>query len=226
MDPRVQEIVLKEEISTGAVVHFECSRGAVQRLRCIVTKDSTQVLSRCYEAKRYWATEKVFEVSKTTADLEEIFKNCDSTKAEEQLDVISKVSEGSVSWETAEVSPIPRSTKRTGHLICKPNALERKASAIRKEIDDEQASLVVSSEESTTVLNEFKAFDLKNKLQVLGRAHMDTHMEATLTDNFHSYDEIVETIGQVHLGEGGSRGPATVEFQKKTTIGEFNPSKR
>ena len=83
-----------------------------------------------------------------------------------------------------------------------------------------QALLVFSIKESTTALNEFETVDLKKKVQVLGRA-CDTIVkwEATsvclrfettlasvviLTDNFQSYNEVVETISQVHLGEGGS----------------------
>ena len=59
---------------------------------------------------------------------------------------------------------IPGSTKGTAHLICKSSALEPKASAIRKELEVGQASLVVSSEESTTALNEFETDDLNRKV--------------------------------------------------------------
>ena len=55
---------------------------------------------------------------------------------------------------------IPGSTKGTDHLICKSSALEPKGSAIRKELEVGQASLVVSSAESTTALNEFETDDL------------------------------------------------------------------
>ena len=46
---------------------------------------------------------------------------------------------------------------------------EHTASAIKKKLEVGQASLVVSSEESTTDLNEYETADLK-KGQVLGRA--------------------------------------------------------
>ena len=83
-----------------------------------------------------------------------------------------------------------------------------------------QASLVVSSEASTTALNEFETTDLNKKVQVLGRA-CDTNVmrenssefpqvETALAlvnimaDNFHGYNVVVETISLSHLGEGGS----------------------
>ena len=75
--------------------------------------------------------------------------------------MISIVSEGVVSWATAEVLTIPRSTKKKGPLICKPSTLEHEASVIRKELEVEQIALFVSSEESTSALNEFETVDLK-----------------------------------------------------------------
>ena len=61
VDPRVQDFELEEETSTRAVVHFESSRGIVQRLRGEDGQDRTQVFSRGYKACLYWDTAKVFE---------------------------------------------------------------------------------------------------------------------------------------------------------------------
>ena len=97
---------------------------------------------------------------------------------------------------------------------------EHKAPAIRKEWEFGQASLVVSGEESTTALNKIKTVDLKKKVQLLGRARdNNVNWDATsdflqldavfgslvmLTDKFHSYNQVVETFSQFHLGGGGS----------------------
>ena len=87
---------------------------------------TSQVLSRGYKANLYWVTTNIFEVSKTTVDLDEIFENCTSVKEEEQLEVVLRGSERVVSWETTELFTIPRSKKKTGHLMCKPSALVTK----------------------------------------------------------------------------------------------------
>ena len=91
MDPKVQEFVLEEEVSSWAVVLFESSRGAVQRLQGIDSQERSQVLLRGYEACLYCDTARVFELaetSKTTAVLEEVFDNCISINEEEQLEVL------------------------------------------------------------------------------------------------------------------------------------------
>ena len=169
------------------------------------------------------ALPKVFEsggIGTSTAELEEVADNCTSIKEEEQLVVISKVSKGVVSWETAELFTIPRSTKKTGVLICNTIALEHKAkaSAIRKELKVGQASFAVLSEESSTALNKFETIDLKKKVQFLGRA-FDTigtcentsdcsKVDAVSTSvvrlagSFCSYNEVVETFSGVYHGEG------------------------
>ena len=90
--------------------------------------------------------QQVFEMGGTgtsTADWEEVFENCTSFKEQEQLEMMSRFSEGAMPWETAKVFTIPRSLKKTGHLIFKPSALEHKTSAIRKELEVGQASLDV-----------------------------------------------------------------------------------
>ena len=87
---------------------------------------------------------------------------------------------------------------------------EHTAPAIRKELKAGQASLVVSSEESTTALNEFETFDLMKEVQELGsdtivmwtatslcpRVETALALVNMLTDNSHSYNEVVETISQ------------------------------
>ena len=84
-------------------------------------RDRIQVLSRGYEACLYWDTAGVFESSGTStsaADLEEVFDNCTSIKQEEHLEVISRASEGVVSWGTTEVFTVPKPTKEKAHWIC------------------------------------------------------------------------------------------------------------
>ena len=90
------------------------------------------------------------------------------------------------------------------------------------ELEVGQASLVVSSKASTTALIEFEIVDLKENVEVLGRAcdtnvmreatsdflHVETALASVvmLTDNFHSLKEVVETISQSHLGKGEISG--------------------
>ena len=162
--------------------------------------------------------------------------------------MISRASDGVVSWGTAEVFTVPKPTKEKAHWICNldhcklageftkrtdnefqkgPQLLsmarmitfqrvfEHTAPAIRKEWEFGQASLVVSSKESITALNEFETVDLKKKVQLLGRARdtivkwdaasdfpqLDAVFESLvmLTDNFQSYNEVVETSSQFQL---------------------------
>ena len=255
-DAAVKEFQAEIETSKRAVVDFQKDRSVVQSPKNSNRRDRIQVLSRGYEACLYWDTAGVFESSGTStsaAGLEEVFDNCTANKEEEQLEVISRASEGVVSWGTTEVFTVPKPTKEKAHWICnldhcklageytkstdnelqkRPQFLsmarvetfqgvfEHTAPVIRKEWEFGQASLVVSSEESTTALNEFETVDLKKKVQLLGRARdtivkwdttsdflqLDAVLESLvmLTDNFHSSNEVVETFSQVHLGGGGS----------------------
>ena len=255
-DAAVKEFQAELETRSRAIVDFEKDRSVVQSPKNLNRRDRIQVLSRGYEACLYWDTEGVFESSgKSTsaADLEEVFDDCTSIKQDEQLEVISRASEGVASWGTTEVFTVPKPTKERAHWICnldhcksageftkstdnelqkRPQLLsmsrmrtfqrvfEHTAPVIRKEWEFGQASLVVLSEESITALNEFETVDLKEKVQLLGRARdtivkwdatsgflqLDAVFESTvmLTDNFHSHIELVETISQVHLGGGGS----------------------
>ena len=255
-DAAVMEFQAELETRSRAVVDFEKDRSVVQSPKNLNRRDRIQGLLRGYEAGLYWDTAGVFESSETStsaADLEEVFDNCTSIKQEEQLEVISRASEGVVSWGTTEVFTVPKPTKEKAHWICnldhcilageftkrtdnelqkRPQLLsmsrmrtfqrvfEHTAPVIRKEWESGQASLVVSSEESTTALNEFETVDLKKKVQLLGRARdtivkwdatsdfpqLDAVFESLvmLTDNFQSYNEVVETFSQFHLGGGSS----------------------
>ena len=94
------------------------------------------------------------------------------------------------------------------------------ATAIKKILEVGQTSSFVSSKERTTALYEVEAVDLKGKVQVLGRPCViiviweatsdfpqDDAVSASvvrLASNFHSYNELVETISQVHFREGES----------------------
>ena len=109
------------ETSTRAVVVFEKDRSVVQSSKNLNRRDRIHVLSRGYEACLYWDTGGVFESSGTStsaAGLEEVFDNCTANKEEEQLEVISRASEGVVSWGTAEVFTVPKPTKEKAHWIC------------------------------------------------------------------------------------------------------------
>ena len=80
-----------------------------------------------------------------------------------------------------------------------------------------EASLVVSSEENTTALNEFETVDLKKNVQVLGRVRYNkVTWEATkdfskvdavlasvvkLASSFHSFSEVVMDINKVQYEE-------------------------
>ena len=273
-DAVVKEFQAELETRSGAVVDFENDRSVVQSPKNLNRRDRIQVLSRGYEACLYWDTAGAFESSGTStsaAGLEEVFDNCTSTKQDEQLEVISRASEGVVSWGTTEVFTVPKPTKEKTHWICnldhcklageftkrtdnelkkRPQLLsmsrmrtfqrvfEYTAPVIRKEWEFGQASLVVSSEESITALNEFETVDLKKKVQLLGRARdiivkwdatsdfhqLDAVFESLvmLTDNFHSSNEVVETFSQVHLGGGGSSdvmdGQTRVESCDKLSV--------
>ena len=251
-NPVVKEFQAELETRSGAVVDFENDRSVVQSPENLNRRYRIQVLSTGYEVCLYW----VFESSGTStsaAGLEDVFDNCTSTKQDEQLEVISRASEGVVSWGTAEVLTVRNPTKEKSHWICNldhcksagefttrtdnelqkgpqlpsiarmitfQRVFEHTAPAIMKEWEFGQASLVVSSEESITALNEFETVDLKKKVQLLGRARdtivkwdatsdfpqLDAVFESLvmLTDNFQSYNEVVETFSQFHLGGGGS----------------------
>ena len=54
----------------------------------------------------------------STADLEEVFDSSTAIKEEEQLELISRASEGVVSWGTAEVFTVPKPTEEKAHWIC------------------------------------------------------------------------------------------------------------
>ena len=70
---------------------------------------------------------------------------------------------------------------------------EHTASAIRKELEVGQASLVVSSEEGTTDLNEFETADLKKNVQLFGRA-CDTIVMRETSSDFAQLDAVFASV--------------------------------
>ena len=78
-----------ELISTWTIVHFESSRGIVQRFRGEDGQDRSQVFSRCYKASLYCDTARIFQLGGTgtsTADWKKFLtialqlkKKCNST---------------------------------------------------------------------------------------------------------------------------------------------------
>ena len=89
------------ETSTRAIEDFQNDRSAVQRAQISKCKINIKFFRGVVKNVCSWDTARVFEASgtgTTAADLEEVFDNCTSIKQEEQLVVISRASEGVVSW--------------------------------------------------------------------------------------------------------------------------------
>ena len=175
----------------------------------IKQEEQLEVISRASERVVSWGTTEVFTVTKPTKEKAHWICNLDHCKSAGE---ITKRTDNELQKRPQLLS---MSRMRTFQRV-----FEHTAPVIRKEWEFGQASLVVSSEESITALNEFETVDLKKKVQLLGRARdtivkwnatshfpqLDAVFESLvmLTDNFHSSNEVVETFSQVHLGGGGS----------------------
>ena len=121
LQPKIREFEL-EEISTWAVVHLEHSRGTLHIFRGEEDPDRSQFFTGGFDACLLGYTARVFILDGTgtsTADWEKVFENCTSIKGEEQFEVMSRIPEGVVSWERAEVFTVPKPTKEKTDWTCK-----------------------------------------------------------------------------------------------------------
>ena len=175
----------------------------------IEQEEQLEVISRASEGVVSWGTAEVFTVPKPTKEKAQWICNLDHCKSAGEFTkrTDNELQKGPQLLSMARMRTFQR-------------VFEHTVPAIRKELEFGQASLVVSGEESITALNEFETVDLKKKVQLLGRARdtivkwdatsdfpqLDAVFESLvmLTDNFHSYNEVVETFSQFHLGGGGS----------------------
>ena len=116
----------------------------------IKEEEQHEVISRADEGVVSWETAEVFTVPKPTKEKAHRVCNLDHCKSAGELTQRTN--------NELQNRPQLLSMARMGTF---QGVFEHKATAIRKELEAEKAALVVSSEESTTVLNEFETVHLK-----------------------------------------------------------------
>ena len=124
----------------------------------IKQEEQLEVISRAYEGVVSWGTTEVFAVPKPTKEKAHWICNLDHCK------LAGKLTKRTYNESQKRPQPLSMSRMRTFQRVS-----EHTAPVIRKEWEFGQASLVVSSEERITALNEFETIDLKKKGQLLGR---------------------------------------------------------
>ena len=144
----------------------------------IKQEEQLEVISRASEGVVSWGTAEVFTVPRPTKEKAHLICNLDHCKSAGEFTkrTDNELQKGPQLLSMARMRTFQRMFEHT-------------ASAIRKEWEFGQASLVVSSGESTTALNEFETIDLKKKVQLLGRAR-DTIVKWDATSDFLQLDAV------------------------------------